>query len=286
MALSETDDILHARGVRDALRKNPPEDQKCEAALAMTVRSRLKAARDMNGLNQVQAAQRMGYANSTQISLAESGNRVPPLGMLIRYAEVYAVPIDYLVGLSDEPDRDPRMAARTAAMSAARSIVDSAVASITDHVERNLASSSLHQEVISELAQLLEELVDAYTNMRRLSGDDFDDILGGSRLDKAIRLCQSVIPRVEEAKRGTAVSVVRDACRTQSDDLRPMIRELMLAIKSGDDLRDLASLGGRAMAISRSRSKAVQESAQRLADRLQTSFPGWDEDAKEDIKHD
>lgn len=263
----------------EALQRVMPEGPKTEAALRMLIAKRMKEARELNGLTQVEAAKRMGYQNSTQISLQEKGERMPPLSAVLHAAAVYGVPMDYLLGLMDEPERDPRIAARIASLSATRTIVDSAVMAITDQVSANLASGGLTQQVVGEAETALRELVDAFDILRRLAGDEFDELRGGGRLERAIGQCQGMLPRISEARRGSAVNVVRNACRPAGavdQDIKPMLRELLQVIRHSDDMNELASMGGRAMAMGRAKRRAAQHAAGKLNERLQMALPDMD----------
>lgn len=71
-----------------------------------TIATRLCAARRASGLNQIQVAQRIGQKNMTQVSLWESGDRLPKLMDLIHMAEIYNVPLDFICGLSDDAIAD------------------------------------------------------------------------------------------------------------------------------------------------------------------------------------
>lgn len=70
------------------------------------IATRLSAARRASGMNQIQVAQRIGQKNMTQVSLWESGDRLPKLFDLIRMAQIYAVPMDFICGLSDDAIAD------------------------------------------------------------------------------------------------------------------------------------------------------------------------------------
>jgi transcriptional regulator with XRE-family HTH domain len=269
-------DLISFGALSDALQRVMPESPKTEAALRMLIAERLKEARGFNGLTQVEAAKRMGYANSTQISIQEKGDRMPPLGTILHAAAVYGVPVDFLLGLSDEPERDPRMAARIASLAATRSIVDSAVLAITDQVAGNLANSGLAQQVVDDAADMLAELVEAFAIMRRISGVEFDELRGGSRIERAVQRCQDMLPMINEARRGSAVNVVRNACRPVGEvdqDIKPMLRELMDAIRQSDDIGALTSLGGRAMAIGNAKRRTARRAVAAMGDRLQMMFP-------------
>lgn len=74
--------------------------------LARTIGARLRAARLAAKMPATSVAERLGYQGQTQVSLAESGNRIPPLPILMAYADLYAVPLDFLCGRMDDPIAD------------------------------------------------------------------------------------------------------------------------------------------------------------------------------------
>lgn len=71
--------------------------------LAMAVGERLQIARDQAGLSQKDAAQLIGYANSTKLSKIETGRHSSqiPLWALKRAAQVYDVSLDYVFNLGE-----------------------------------------------------------------------------------------------------------------------------------------------------------------------------------------
>lgn len=74
--------------------------------LARTIGARLRAARLAARMTASSVADQLGYQGQTQVSLAEKGERVPPLPTLMRYAELYMVPLDFLCGLINDPIAD------------------------------------------------------------------------------------------------------------------------------------------------------------------------------------
>jgi hypothetical protein len=74
------------------------------------VRRRLMAARRINRWDQQEAARRLGYATPAPLSKVEMGRIGLPRGFLVLAARVYNVSADFLLGLSDQPERDPRTA--------------------------------------------------------------------------------------------------------------------------------------------------------------------------------
>lgn len=83
-----------------------------------TLRFNLIAARVLAGLTAVESAERFGYANSTQLSLIESGGRPPPRDwkFLRQAAQVYGVSVDFLLGLSPHMEFDAKVAQQHALM--------------------------------------------------------------------------------------------------------------------------------------------------------------------------
>ena len=65
---------------------------------------RLKSLRTANGYTQKQIADYLGI-QSVSVQRFEYGDRRPSLDILIKLAEFFNVSIDYLVGLSDNPER-------------------------------------------------------------------------------------------------------------------------------------------------------------------------------------
>lgn len=84
------------------------------AALRKRIGERFRTARHINGWGQTEASEMFGYRNSTQLSLIEDGKRMPPIDKIIKAHEIYGVSVDYLCGVSDEPERDPKLAERQA----------------------------------------------------------------------------------------------------------------------------------------------------------------------------
>lgn len=76
------------------------------------VGKRFIEAREINGLSQTDAAKALGYKNSAQLSQWEQCKRPPPLHMVAHASKVYRVSVDFLLGVSDDPDRDPRSESR------------------------------------------------------------------------------------------------------------------------------------------------------------------------------
>lgn len=66
---------------------------------------RLREARDMSGLKQIEASKKLGISNGT-LSGYERNYRDPDTDILYKMADLYDVKIDWLTGRSDNPKMD------------------------------------------------------------------------------------------------------------------------------------------------------------------------------------
>lgn len=140
---------------------------------------RLKKARELNGWSQEQAAAKLGYTNSTQLSLAEKAERLLPLANIVKAAEVFGVSIDYLLGISDEPERDPRAAERQAALRHVSGLMEATARTIVNAVltHQSVAPSVTQTKRLTEKAKTAIEAVE---QLRASNLDVFDGELRGS----------------------------------------------------------------------------------------------------------
>jgi len=82
-----------------------------QAAIVKTIGQRMRQARELCNLSQVEAARRFGYSNPSKLSKIEGAtdtNSVP-LWIIVRAASLYEVSIDFLFGASDDWETGARM---------------------------------------------------------------------------------------------------------------------------------------------------------------------------------
>ena len=77
---------------------------------------RLILARKLNQLDQSEAAKTLGYSNSSQLSKIEAGQASVSREFIVRAAIAYRASADYLLGLSNELERDPRTTEQVAVL--------------------------------------------------------------------------------------------------------------------------------------------------------------------------
>lgn len=155
------------------------------------IRERMVSARIMNGMTAVEAAERLGYKNSTQISQIESGERKVPNDwqFLFNMSKLYAVSIDYLIGVSPNPERDAIASEHFSIMRSFEELQRKQAATMTTAFVRH---AMMGGPAIRELASLcagIEAIHAAVTTMRERC-PEFDDLRGGatvlSSLDKLV----------------------------------------------------------------------------------------------------
>jgi len=89
--------------------KNEPCERRHEqTAVVRTIGERLRQARELCNMSQQMAAERLGYANSSKLAKVEnaSDTNSVPLWLLARAAKLYDVSADFLLGLSDDWEKD------------------------------------------------------------------------------------------------------------------------------------------------------------------------------------
>lgn len=186
--------------------------------------ARLEAARRIADLTLTQAAEALGYAQPVQLSLMESGKRFPPVHLLTEIAKLYGTTTDYLLGLTDEPDRDPALAAQR--LIAARVLV-----TVNRLVETNAAIAAGAIRELSHtparvvrLAGLVQEAATALKLVRTLN-PEFDDEARGAatlirRLEAAADLAEGLRDEDLRRRRKLALAGSLDlmAPRSAADD--------------------------------------------------------------------
>jgi transcriptional regulator with XRE-family HTH domain len=154
--------------------------------LKLTVGKRFVDARELNGFGQTQAALMMGWKNATQLSLIEQGKRMPPHQILIIASTVFGTSIDFLLGLSDEPERDPKKAERDAAMRHVHCLIEKNAADMTTMLQLYLRNGTPAVSSSRALLAAGAGLVQAVARVRELNPKAFDEKLkGGSILISA-----------------------------------------------------------------------------------------------------
>lgn len=163
--------------------------------LRKVVGDRFIKARELNGWSQSDAAGLLGYTNSTQLSLIERGERLPPLALVCRAAEVYASSVDYLLGVSDDPERDVRQAARGAVLRHVRALIARNAEIVSETVIDGLRGDFSTELRATCLISRVGDLCSAVDRFRGMNAG-FDDIRGGATLLLAVEGARQSLEQV------------------------------------------------------------------------------------------
>ncbi|MEM5427209.1 helix-turn-helix transcriptional regulator [Cupriavidus oxalaticus] len=204
---------------RFARNKNKPEELE-------TLRYNLIAARIMSGMTAVDAAKRFGYANSTQISLIESGARPTPKDhqFLRQAARVYAVSTDFLLGLSPHMEFDSKVAQQHALMRHTEDLVGGLASQLATALIRFSEDEQLTAGEVERLGAAALRVDETLDRLRTRFG--FDDMPGTAphlaAVEQLIEAAEPVRRRLK--KRQTLQEYVQDV-RAGLLPLIPAVRE-------------------------------------------------------------
>lgn len=154
--------------------------RRTEAEARAIIGGRMLMARELNGYTQTNAAKRLGYATPSQLSQWEMARRTPPIKMLMRACSVYRVSMDYLMGISDEPDRDPATVVRHQVMSAAEEMLATMAHEIADAM---LQQTKIGGPAIETAMLMLDEgaaMVKSFRRFVELNKTAFSEDMRGS----------------------------------------------------------------------------------------------------------
>ena len=147
------------------------------------VGGRITRARKACRLDGKVLAARIGHRNGTQVSLWESGERLPPLSALVLLAAHLGVSIEFLAGASDSEDPDRAESLRREARNQARMTIEAAVNAVALACTTVPQAAVDAQDAWARLGELVGETLGAIAYCRSRNHRLFDEeLLGGARL--------------------------------------------------------------------------------------------------------
>lgn len=171
-------------------------------ALKKVVGRRLKAARRAAQMTETKAALAIGHKNVTQLSLWESGDRLPPHVELVKLAKLYAVPLDYLCGLTDDPLADPLENNQGVIARAVADAIQDQWDSFTKITAQHAAVAIMGQRQDRADLQLVNEaskaIKRALSRVKELNPDFEDEYRGSANLENALDRLEAVVARFEK----------------------------------------------------------------------------------------
>lgn len=139
-----------------------------------TLGARLKEVRERLGLNQKQAAEKLGISNVV-LNRYERDERKPDPETLRRIAEGYGVSIDYLLGLSDEPNPLGDMVTTARRLQAIRVSRDMSQRDLADRLGITVPQLARYESALERLPdELVDKLADVFEVDRRYFTGEID----------------------------------------------------------------------------------------------------------------
>jgi transcriptional regulator with XRE-family HTH domain len=150
------------------------------------LRHRLIVARVANGLLATEAAKRFGYANSTQLSLIESGARPIPKNFqfIAQAAKAYAVSTDWLLGLVDDMDADDEILRRHALLRGTRDTLSETLNGFARMTATVAARMQLSPDETEDAIAGIESVQRRFRDL--CERGQFEDLPGGAPVASAI----------------------------------------------------------------------------------------------------
>ncbi|MFM0484195.1 helix-turn-helix transcriptional regulator [Paraburkholderia strydomiana] len=166
------------------------------------LRHKLIQARVMQGLLAVEAAEKFGYSNSSQLSQIESGKRPTPNDwrFLKQAAEVYSVSVDWLLGLSPNMEPDAKVIREFALLRGTESLVNGFIAQMTTAVIQVARES---HPVAEELERIVSDVDALKARFEKLASQEgFQDVPCGAPVVAAFeRVTAGIEPLRAKLKR-------------------------------------------------------------------------------------
>lgn len=210
---------LGETGAKPASVVNPAtlSSRRSKAELKKRIASRFIDARNLNNYTQVDAAAHFGYKTSAQLNQWETGKRVPPIEMIVLAAHVYRVSVDFLMGVCDDPDRDPASEERMYLLRGAGTMLYEMAHTLADAVvyQTNLSGPSVH--AAATVVRGVQTFVKAFDKFRAMNDETYEDLRGTAPLDLAVRV-------LKEETLTQAMDMVNRSQRTNNAALKGVLK--------------------------------------------------------------
>lgn len=160
---------------------------------------RLAAARRAAQMNQIQVAKHLGQKQCSQVSQweDETNDRIPKLHDLIAMAKLYAVPLDYLVCLSDDPIADPTENNQSFLARMVANAIADAQEQFTKAMGAKLAVTiqghGQDRQDLQAIAHALRELKQRITKMQEMNPGYEDEWRGYNPVATAMTRCEALV---------------------------------------------------------------------------------------------
>lgn len=176
--------------------------------LRRIVGPRLVRARTLSGYSQSEAAAALGYSSPAQVNQWETSRRLVPIFEAIAAARLYGVSIDYLLGETHEPDRDPSAGARHAVLRGVRGMLERVAQITADEIKRHQRLIGPHAGNVRALLESGDALLEAFGAFVRHNHGAFSNMRCGASLQ---RLAGEFEATLADARTAIRLHDARDA---------------------------------------------------------------------------
>lgn len=200
-----------------------------KSATKNVIAERLVIARNLNGLNQSDAAAQLGYRTSSQLSQWEQARRMAPLTELISAAKLYRVSLDFLVGISDDPDRDPTTVERQEILTGASAMLSQMAERLADAVvyQTNLGGPTV--EMARNVLRDGEQFMARFNKFVKDNGVAYEDMQWNASLTSAAADLEDTLVRarqlLERNRRINEAAVAGVVKQVRPHDTHPLFTE-------------------------------------------------------------
>jgi transcriptional regulator with XRE-family HTH domain len=169
---------------------------------------RLFRARELSGYSQTEAATALGYSTPAQLCQWEMSRRLAPVFEIIKAARLYGVSVDYLLGETYEPDRDPSAGARHAILRGVRGMLSKMAELTVGEIDRHARLIGPHASNVRGLIESGNAMLEALGVLVRHNHGAFVNMRGGASLQ---RLSTEFETALDEARVAIRLHDARDA---------------------------------------------------------------------------
>lgn len=201
--------------------KRPTSTYDAPTAEKLAFGKRMRESREIAGLDQAEAAQALGYSQQVQLSLIESGQRMPTARVLMHCAVLYGTTMDYLCGFAADIDRDPAAVVQREVAGRVVADVRRLIATITASATVGVRQLRRGAGRTAGLAGQLVELPAVLPRRRVRDGETFDRGFPGALSVRsfmtALMTTHEHLSAVAQAQRPAAAVPVHTAGLTGQD---------------------------------------------------------------------
>jgi len=150
--------------------------------------ARMKEARELCNLTREQASIALGYENTSYLSKLEKGEHLSGVRseIVIKAAKLYEVSADFLLGLSDEWERDPVLAQEKHIEGWLISQSQKSLARELNMIRKMGNKIATIETSVNEILPAAKQCHAAFLNFTRLNPTFEEEMRGGSSLQAAI----------------------------------------------------------------------------------------------------